>query len=268
MSEPTTSPPWRSAAAARPLKAWRRAQLEDLAALLRAAWGAWVAAWGLQWDAASAVASAPAREGDLAGASWEPVGTRHDGHAWIAVPADFRVQLARGLFDVEEAGTPVLAAVLAACRADLLARIRTALRLDAAMPPAQPPQVVAWSGAVIARLPGGAQVFASASVLESVLGDGRKASAVRGTPPVPLAHALGRQQLDVQVTLAGCEIDVGTLHALRPGDVLPLRHPLSTPAQVCTRTGEAVFSGHLVRRGSLRGIELATAARNGKQEGA
>jgi hypothetical protein len=170
------------------------------------------------------------------------------------------VQLARALFGAAEACTPVLAEVVAMCRADAHARLADALQLarcDGEGPPAGAWRP--WSGALLASLPMGWRVLLDAALVRSLLPPPAREAPATPAPLVPLQRAAAALALPLQVHLEGCEVDIGSLQDLRPGDVVRLPHPLDAPAAVVARDGQPLFGGYLVRRRGRKAVELVPA---------
>jgi flagellar motor switch protein FliM len=63
--------------------------------------------------------------------------------------------------------------------------------------------------------------------------------------------------LPLQVRLEACEVDIGRLQDLQPGDVVRLPHRLDAPAAVVGPGGQPLFGGYLVRRRGRKAVELA-----------
>lgn len=255
----SVSTPWRSAAGARPLVAWRSAQLQRVADLLQAVCVAWAEEWGIDLAGTPEATCQPADA--VAAGPWQPLA---QGDAAWQREAGFARAVALALWSTE-ACTPVAAAVLHSCRRDLLARLRAAGRWLApgdAIPPtvaAAPP----WSGRVVVILPLGMTLLLDAGAMRQLLGD----EAGRRLAPQPavtsVAAALARSRLGVRVRLEGCEMALGSLKDLRLGDVLRLGHRVGAPALVEAQ-GCCAFGGFLVRSGGRKAVELAPVHATGK----
>jgi hypothetical protein len=247
---------FRSASSARRLFAWRDAELARLAQLLQDAVLAWAAQWGLpppwQGPVSCACVSAPG-----AGAQWDCMGGEAGASVWRA-PGDATADaLAQALMRAT-CVTPLLRALGEACRHDLEGRLLSALRLkgDGSGSAPAPGFPGRWSGNLVATLPGGVQWLIDAAVAERLL---RPARAMRpgSGALVPVGKAFADMAFPLQVRLEGCDVDLGTLQDLQPGDVLRLRHRLDLPASVCADDGDLLFKGFLARSRGRKAVELA-----------
>jgi hypothetical protein len=256
---------WQASLVASPLIAWRSAQLSLLSDVLRSALVEWAAEWGLPdgWDAEVGCASAQASGG--AAQSWSCLGRSGEGHTWISAAPREQDQLAEALFPGAGAPTELLLEIVEACRCDVTARLASALLLEQAAggPRAIPSSLFApWSGAVLASLPWGGRMLLEGVVVERLLrsrGEGSSPARRRVSPVVPLAQAMASLAVPVQVRLEACDVAIGSLQDLQPGDVLRLRHRLDAPAAVTAGHGEALFTGFLARSRGRKAIELAPA---------
>jgi hypothetical protein len=255
---------WQASVAASPLMAWRTGQLSLFAGVMRSVLADWAAGWGLPGSWFADVGCAPAS--DLAAETWSCLGRSEEGNAWFS-PA-FREQelLADALFPGASPLTELLLEIGEACRRDVKARLASALLLQEAAddPHALPGSVFApWSGAVLASLPWGGRVLlegAAAARLLRSRGGLPAAAARRGVSPVvPLAQAIASMSIPVQVHLEGCDVAIGSLQDLQPGDVLRLRHRLDAPATLMADNGETLFDGFLARSRGRKAVELAPA---------
>lgn len=260
--------PWQPRAAAAALLAWPAGGPARIAHLLQGAWQAWARDWGLDAAAGEApLACSEAAAAYVPGDAWAALGRGTRGTAWTCAAPDEEALLAQALFAAPDAATPIVREVVAACRADVQARLACALQLagtggDGAPPPAawQP-----WSGALLAVLPGGRRVLLEAALVRALLPPGRsegRSQAARA-PLVGVQRAAAALTLPLQVRLAPCEVDLGSLQDLRPGDVLRLPHRLDAPAAVTGPDGQALFGGWLVRRHERKAVELAPAGAPG-----
>jgi hypothetical protein len=187
----------------------------------------------------------------------------------MALPPDFEQRVVRELFALEAASTPIVRAVVSACGLDLRTRTRVALHLQQADAPAAVPTAARWSGDVIVRLHADVLVWVTAALLDALLAKAPVRAASQQLPArVPIAQALAHRRVGLEVTLAGCELEFGTLRALQPGDVLPTEHGLFTPVEVRAGNGQPLFAATLVRSGDFRAIEIASATPTGTEEGA
>ncbi|QJW85531.1 FliM/FliN family flagellar motor switch protein [Ramlibacter terrae] len=77
-------------------------------------------------------------------------------------------------------------------------------------------------------------------------------------PPLSGAvDAVGMLPIELNVQLAGCEIDIGTLQGLQPGDVLRTQHSVDAPATVTDAAGVPLFRAYPGRRAGSRSVALA-----------
>jgi len=256
---------WQASLAASPLIAWRPAQLSLLSDVLRSALAEWAAEWGLPegWQAEVGCASAQASGGGAD--SWSCLGRSGGGHTWLSAAASEQDRLAEALFPGAGAPTELLLEIVEACRCDARTRLASALLLAQAAGDlrALPSSLVApWSGAVLASLPWGGRMLLEGAVVERLLRSrGEWPSPVRHrlSPVVPLAQAIASLAVPVQVRLEACDVAIGSLQDLQPGDVLRLRHRLDAPAAVVAGNGEALFTGFLARSRGRKAVELAPA---------
>ena len=257
----TTPPPspWRRVDRAVPLHAWRDAQLEPIALRLQAALDAWREDWGL--GNGSFEVTCAALQDPVEGSRWTVLGARNGAIAWVDGFIAVDETLARALLDVDHPTTPVARGVFQRCRADGLARLANALALEPEGVAEHAPPSGRWTGAVQAILPWGMRVLINHAAVQALAPASERASAAASarlsTALAGIAEALGNDTLSLSVQLADCELDVGSLQDLRVGDVVRARHPVDRPLRVLHGDGEPLFTGHLVRRGAFKAIELA-----------
>ncbi len=255
-----------SSAEGRPLYFWRDDRLRALAACIDAALDGWSRAWGLP-AAASATVCVPATgQEEFSAARF--LGRHGDAAAWLVADEPRRCGTAVRLFSEVPGATSIAAEVAQACDSDFLSRLRAALALDETASDAPPADARRpWSGWVLARLPQEAvlllppQVVASATDMPAT-----SRPAARRAPVVAVREALAATSCRVRVELEECELGLGILNQLRCGDVLRLKHRLDAPAVVRHAHGQALFEGHLVRRGSRRALELKPHAAAGGEQ--
>ena len=247
---------WHPAASARPLHWWSAARLDVLARDLAAVLADWHVSWGLgAWAGAVACEEAATLPEGL---DWIVLDA-DDGRpaAWLQVCAESAQRTQRALFGPDPCG-PLARALAEDCAVDVRQRIAALFQARPGAGGAPAAAVQKGSGAVLARWPG---------VVPGVVLLGEQATrAWRSGPPSPRARlpalqpaatALSQRRIGLAVGLDGCEITLGTLRQLRPGDVLRLRHRLEAPAWLAHGTGEPLLAGHLGRRGAARAVELA-----------
>jgi flagellar motor switch/type III secretory pathway protein FliN len=80
------------------------------------------------------------------------------------------------------------------------------------------------------------------------------------TAAIPLEQALARERIALRMVLAGAELNLGQLQALRPGDVIPLAHPLAAPLKVIAANGASLCEGWLGQREGRIAIEMTRPA--------
>lgn len=80
------------------------------------------------------------------------------------------------------------------------------------------------------------------------------------TAAIPLEQALARERIALRVMLAGAELNLGQLQALRPGDVIPLKHLLDAPLKVIAADGASLCDGWLGQRQGRIAVEMARPA--------
>ena len=249
---------WGSQPGARRLIAWRGQELSALALRLDEVLGAWSRDWGLPAESAGTTACAEAQaQGERSELGWLQIG-QGNGAAWIAWHREQAAQLARSWFQADAADTPVVQAIVQACRCDLVQRLCAALELEA-VPGTGAPVSQAWqrfSGAVVAEL-GAGVLLMEAKVVEGLLRRGTRDVPAAGQPLVPVANAIAQNTLQLQVQLEGCELAMGDVAALRLGDVVRLGHRTDMPAVVVQAGGPVLFKGWLARSRGRRAVELA-----------
>jgi hypothetical protein len=81
----------------------------------------------------------------------------------------------------------------------------------------------------------------------------------------PVDVAMAARALRVEVVLQGCELPLGELAGLQPGDVLRLQHPVDHPARVRHAGAGFLFHAWLARSRGKRAAELAAAGAEGRQ---
>ncbi|HEX7888050.1 MAG TPA: FliM/FliN family flagellar motor switch protein [Ramlibacter sp.] len=255
----------RPAAAAQPLRYWRTEQLERLERLLGQALRSWASDWGLPEDVArvSCHRAAACAEGATQGTTLRgPEGAL----AWLR-DASWTGALAEELFGHAGGTGAIVEEVARACVDDFTRRLVLALAMPGALPErttAAPHYGGPWSGQVWAVLPFDGALLMNCAAVDACLGGSGVAGQPRSLPgssaAMPLLQAAAAQRLALQAQLAPCEIDLGVLQDLRPGDVLRIPHPLDAPLQVRTESGATLFSGHLASSRGRKVIELSATA--------
>ncbi|HSW16771.1 MAG TPA: FliM/FliN family flagellar motor C-terminal domain-containing protein [Ramlibacter sp.] len=276
--------PWLLPQSAQALRAWTAQQHDELANSLGQAFAAWSDAWGLGRPA-DAVRCGPPRPASLRVQGWLPL-RRAEGAAavaWLQLASHLEDRLADAWFPAPDSGPrgPLANAVLSqarsACIADLAAvlGLQSVANQDASeggSAPTQPgvdatPHVELawpWSGAVQAALPGplGGRIVLAGDAMQTWL---RQRGQLRAPRPrsaarsalTAVAGAAASRAVGLRAHLTGCEIPLGALLALRPGDVVRLPHALMSPATLVDDAGRAQLTAWLGRSGARRAVQLA-----------
>ena len=279
----TARPPVRTAgpgAQASPLMWWTGSQLAALAAHFRKVWAAWAHDWaGDSVPPAEASAIAAHEWSGRECARWALFGSRGQISAWIDLRADPVSVVHQALFGEEvsparhDSGAEGIAQGLATRAWNALAHaLRSALEVDAQARREDPHSTSfrPWSGAAVVSLSFGGRlpiaILLDAACLrrmpvldESLAAAGGRFDTFR-PPLVPLVHAFAGRLLPLQVELASCELDLGSLESLAIGDVVPLPHHLDAPLLVSAEPGVPVCAGFLGRKSGFKAIELARVA--------
>jgi flagellar motor switch/type III secretory pathway protein FliN len=254
---------WQRGRTGLPLRAWRDAQHAALADALSCAMRDWERAWSL--PAASDRIRCVAATADAQEQGWRPLAAKATAKAWFRRGTLADALLARALWDIELATTPIACAVQASCAQDLLARLAAALRLEADRDGAEGPPGGCWSGALGAELPWDLRVLVNVQAVEALVGTASPtARAQTRAPLVALHRAISHRPVALSVHLTDCEIALGSLRDLQVGDVLRLEHALDAPLQVRDTEGNALFDAALARSRGLKAVEIASRSRSGK----
>lgn len=261
--------PWRLEPNATPLRAWRDQDLARVAGRIEAALQEWAHDWGVPLDAARPVRCAASLRQVSALVSWQCLGMRADGGAWIRRAEGEGERLAQAWFDAG-CTTPVVAAVVQACQDDVLRCIASAFQLGAdEIRDATPPPSIwsPWSGSVLASLPWGGQLLLEVGLVRRLLqgpGGGDPAPVpVRRTALAPVTGAITALPLTLGVCIQGCDLALGELQGLQPGDVLRLQHPIDAPAEVSAAGGTVLCRGWLARSRGRKAVEFAPMGSHG-----
>jgi len=249
---------WLPPGSGRELHWWEARGLQSLACALGGATGDWLAAW----SASPGEARVRCRCAVAADLHAQTACVFGDADAWLAGLGWEDDALAGLLFPGAARTGSMARAVVERFRADGRRRLAGVFGLGCLEGNAVPPQAAAapGSGTVVAEwdepLRWRLVVGTAASTPWR-----RRATASKTVQAEPLAaitEALACRQLPLQVQLQGCELDLGALRELRPGDVVRLPHRLETPATVLQQ-GRTLFSAHLGRQGGAKAVELAPA---------
>lgn len=255
--------PWLPRESARPLLAWSAQQFEALGMALAGALVKWREAWDLPAETA-AVHCSPASAEAVLREGWRTLGA--EGKVWLHAPADATRRLAAALFGTDSAPGPAATDAAEACARDALRRLVQALRVAEGEAPAMGPLPglgQPWSGAVLAQLPGtpGWLLLLGPDAMQGwCRAAGANVQPAQGRshkePLSPVTDALGHRFVPLNVEIAGCEMDLGTLQSLEVGDVVRLRHELQAPAWLTDGSGQVLFDGYLVSQSGRKALEL------------
>lgn len=261
-----------SGAAVRPLRRWSASEIGRVAAALDAV----VAAWASDWSVAPMPVACVPADADPAGdaaLSWHAL-PGEPGSAWLGNSGYRRIAMRRLLApdDRSTALAPLAAALAESAWRELATRLSDRLGCsDRATPPPHPPAPPAtqrrpWSGALVARwrsTVGGTLALHLAEPAVRALVGASEAGAPRARiGPSAAPVALASQRATLRAVLAPVTLDVGSLRALAPGDVLPLAHPLDRPLDLClvvdgdARTGQPIAHAALGARDRRRAVAL------------
>ena len=256
-----------AAARVRPLVWWDAMQMQHVASRVNAACMLWARDWVLDIPS-EAVARCEHATGSSYSMALNPLGIHDDAAAWIAEMADDAPGIARFLFpsstpESSAARGEMAKAVARSAMAALRDTLRVSLLLEADVDSDAIPAFDPWSGSLVVSFSGVAGDFPllllNASCVDAILDlvpapAMRRPQAVRGTLTCA-ATALSDRRLSIQVELLPCELDLGSLAGLRPGDILPIPHTLDSPLRVSTE-GVALCSGFLGKHEGFKAIEL------------
>lgn len=247
-------------ARARPLCAWTDDALLQLASRVDGIVRDWAVDWGVNSALLEPVRCQASGKDVESGGRWKSFRHEQGDAAWLQWGAASGAALADALIGVRDCSTPVVSAVLAACRDDAVRRLSAALGVSPRSADAAcnaPAQASRWSGAVSLSLPWGGRLVLEAGVVEPLL---PPAGARRAQPVAPalvrVTEALATYPTRVQARLEPCEIGLAELQDLRPGDVLRLTHRVTAPVTVADRAGASLFDGWLARRAGRKAVEL------------
>jgi hypothetical protein len=259
----------RDGSRATPLRWWSAQQLDAVAARLAPLWAAWLSDWrpaSVRGEPRVACRLAWELRTD-AERQWSGLGKGLNGSAWTRTAEERAGNVHEALFGAagRSSRAPLSRALAAEAAADLEGRLRAELGTPTrAVGAPLPLQLRPWSGAVVVSL------TVEASVVFELLLDGDLAASrvpsVASSPAptaaaplptlVPADAACRAQQVRVDIRLAGCELDLGTLAGIRVGDIIPMTHSLESPLQMVVE-GRTLGSGFLGRHGNVKAIELA-----------
>lgn len=250
---------WLPPGSGRDLHWWTSRELRSLAQALRQSTRDWLNAWGAGVDPAAQCR--PAAGGDLAAQPTHAFVSQGGAQAWL-FPSGDESPLARLLFPGATQLGPMARLVVQRFRADGLLRLGKVLGLDCVESRGDvpgPATCAPWSGTAIAEW--GEPLHWRVLVGAPAAAPWRRRAVGCAPPPEPLAavtDALARWPVPLQVELQGCELELGALCELQPGDVVRLSHSLETPASL--REGKrTLLSARLGRQGGAKAVELAPA---------
>lgn len=258
----------RPADAAHPLRFWRADQLHAMEHVLGRCLRAWAGDWGLAEDLVCAdCRRMTARDGEAASQGIALRGA-NGAAAWFHAQA-WMDALPELLLGAAIGSSGIAVEVVRACIDDARLRLAQALDLAPARSDGVPPlrRRDSWSGEVGVLLPFGGSLLLNAEAVEACLRHGGSVPPSPCTPrpagasvAMPLLLAASEQRLPVHAQLASCEVDLGVLQDLQPGDVLRIPHRLDAPLQVRAESGATLFNGYLASSRGRKVLELAAAA--------
>lgn len=248
------------AAQALPLRAWSDAALAQLASHVDAIVRAWAAEWGVSSPSLGPVHCEACGKDIDSGGRWKSFRHEQGDAAWIQWGEGSGAALADALFHVRDCSTPMLSAVLAACRDDFVRRLSVALGLSPRSADAvcsAPVQARPWSGTVSLSLPWGGRLILEAGVVMPLLASADPSASQALAPAlVRVTEALADYPTRLHARLDPCEIALAELRDLRPGDVLRLTHRVNAPITLADLAGASLFEGWLARRAGRKAVEL------------
>lgn len=271
MMVPPTIPPaggWRAPGREQPLLCWRESELAALRDVLDAALAAWSVDWGVV-GVAGVACSVATESSTLDAVACEWLQWQAGSGGWLHGAEDVQRRLEVALFAMEAARGTAAAQLALACEQDARARVLGLFALSVTAKNAGAPGTDArgpWSGAVQIFLPPplGWRLLLQAQVVQAwcrAQGLAIAPAACRPRNPLTSASdALAESLITLAVRLEGCQLELGALQRLQPGDVVRLQHPVAAPASVVDATGAALFQAYLGRSGSLKAVELARSA--------
>ena len=250
---------WQRRGDARRLSCADSGQLQQVQCVLQQSEDAWRAAWGV--PAAAAVRCEPLVFATAA-IEWDVLGQKPG----AAVQVRWSGAAQSPLYAPANEPGPLAVAANAACRADRVARLASALLLDGPAWGDREGMVPSgrWSGSVRAVLGCGTELRLDAGAV-ALLSAARPLRKAALPALVPVLQAAAGRRLRVQARLADCTIELGRLQDLRPGDVVRLEHRLEAPVALHA-CGEAVFGGFLAARSGRKALELSPAPPSSSQE--
>jgi hypothetical protein len=251
----------RPAAAAQPLHFWRAEQLDRLERFLEQVLRSWARDWGVA-ERALCVACHRASVHD--GHAGEGTALRGEEGivAWFRA-GPWEAALSKQLFGEAVRPGGIAEEVARACVDDATRRLALALGISGAPSGRTVPSPGyrgAWGGQVRASLPfDGLLLMNSAAVGACLSEKQRTTSPPRSPAAIPVLQAATAHRLPLRAQLESCEIDLGVLQDLQPGDVLRIPHRLDAPLQVRTESGATLFRGYLASSRGRKVLELAAA---------
>lgn len=255
-----------------PLRWWTSTQLREIARRFEEACRGWQAAWLPRRGPELEVSAMLAWEAPCLGKqSWASLGYGTTGRAWVPPVDEARQLVAAALF--QNTDTPgsgrhacgtIAAGIAAQAEGDLLAVLRDALQLGGEREVFAPNDKVfrPWSGAVaVSATVGGVallRLLMDGGTAASMLSVPMAAAPPREVTKAPLSsieEACADHRISLQVALHPCELELGALTSLQPGDILPLPHPLGTPLRV-TLGDNTICGAFLGRQRTAVAVEL------------
>lgn len=240
---------------------WSDDDCSRVAGSFRAIWSGWLAEWVPERAVHDAAHGFVAGR-DSAKRPWRLVAAHGDGRIWASTSCVEEFS-ARAIFSCPLAALGSGSVARRVCR-EASDHWSEVLAAAFAPPPADQKSIDhlfrPWSGAVVVTL-GSAddraiEFLMDAAAVRSLIGRHLPAPHTVGTKLTPLPEALEGVPVRAHAVVAECELEVGELCELRPGDVIPLSTALDAPLRLMAGD-QFLFNGYLGRRGRDRAIEVA-----------
>lgn len=253
---------WLPAGSSRPLHWWSEVRLDALRDELAAVLRGWVEDWGLCHPGAGFICSAADDAVPVHG-PWRVLHREGRALAWLRTPDASGTVLMPLLFPGARHTGPWARALAAGCAADGQDRLVAGLHLQVGTMVDELPATLLrlLSGAVQCRAadPPGWQLLLAQEVASEIAPPVVSRAASTDAALDNALDAISGQSLQVSAEIEGCELALGALQALQPGDVVRLRHRLDRPAQLCDGGGRVLCAAYLGQQGGRRAVELAAA---------
>lgn len=267
-----TTGPWLPPTAGRPLGCWRDGHYHALAEAFDHVLAEWSRAWGIS---VRGVASCGPLAGVEPSSGWARLDMGAQCAGWLHPRPDTAPPLAAAVFGDCATFGPVAQQIAAASERDGMTRILAVVQLVPGPGVDAGPSLDdgrSWSGVVDVRLPDPLScrlVLRPQAVAAWLDGCGEPLGVAAGatsTPLVGVLDAAAALSVPLDVQLTGCEMSLGTLQCLQPGDVVRLQHRISTPAVIRDATGTPFFDAFLGRRAGAKAVELGATCTGPKSQ--